>query len=220
MRKKHYICNRLYATKHFALMKIRPWGFIRNIFPDMIWEIDDPNGVFLTFDDGPTPGITEWILSTLKQYDAKATFFVLGKNAEMYPDLMQRITDEGHKIGNHTYSHQKGWGMPLEKYIEDVDFADDILHTDLFRPPYAQTTPSQIRAVAKRHKVIMWNILSRDYAHITPEKCVREVVPHICPGAIIAFHDSQKTFRNMSYALPKVLERVKELGLKCKIIEL
>ena len=120
----------------------------------MIWEIDDSNGVFLTFDDGPTPGVTEWILATLKRYDAKATFFVLGKNAEMYPDLHQRIIDEGHKIGNHTYSHQKGWGMPLEKYIEDVDFADDILHTDLFRPPYARVTPSQMRAIGQRYKVI------------------------------------------------------------------
>ena len=202
-------------------MKIKPWGFIRKLFPDMIWEIDDPNGVFLTFDDGPTPGITEWILSTLKQYDAKATFFVLGKNCEMYPDLHQRIISQGHKIGNHTYSHQKGWGMPLEKYIEDVDFADDILHSDLFRPPYAQITTSQVRAVAKHHKIIMWNILSRDYSRaVTPEKCLREVLPHISAGSIIAFHDSQKSFRNMSYVLPMVLRRVQELGLKCKIIEL
>lgn len=187
----------------------------------MIWEIDDPEGVFLTFDDGPTPGITEWILSTLKRYDAKATFFVLGKNAEMYPDLYERIIREGHKIGNHTYSHQKGWGMPLDKYIEDVDFAEDILHTDLFRPPYAQVTPSQIRAVAQRYKIIMWNILSRDYSPaISPQECVKGVVKYIAPGAIIAFHDSEKSFRNMSYTLPKVLERVKELGLKCKIIEL
>ena len=122
-------------------MKINPPKFIRRLYPDMIWEIDDSNGVFLTFDDGPTPGITEWILDTLRRYDAKATFFVLGKNAELYPDLYQRMRDEGHKIGNHTYSHQKGWGMPLEKYIEDVDFADDILHSDLFRPPYAVSRP-------------------------------------------------------------------------------
>ena len=87
-------------------MKINPPKFIRRLYPDMIWEIDDSNGVFLTFDDGPTPGITEWILDTLRRYDAKATFFVLGKNAELYPDLYQRMRDEGHKIGNHTYSHQ------------------------------------------------------------------------------------------------------------------
>lgn len=202
-------------------MKIKPWGFIKRLFPDMIWEIDDPNGVFLTFDDGPTPGVTEWILSTLKRYDAKATFFVLGKNAEMYPDLYQKIIDHGHKIGNHTYSHQKGWGMSLEKYVEDVDFADGILHTELFRPPYARVTPSQMRAVGQRYKIIMWNILSRDYtAAISPAECARGVVKYIEPGCIIAFHDSDKSFRNMSYALPRVLERVKELNLKCKIIEL
>ena len=202
-------------------MKIKPWGFITRLYPDMIWEIDDPNGVFLTFDDGPTPGVTEWVLSVLKQYDAKATFFVLGKNAEMYPDLYQKIIDQGHKIGNHTYSHQKGWRMPLEKYIEDVDFADGILHSNLFRPPYAQVTPSQMRALGQRYKIIMWNILSRDYSPaISPAECARGVVKYIAPGCIIAFHDSEKSFRNMSHALPKVLARVRELNLKCKIIEL
>lgn len=202
-------------------MKINPGRLIRHIFPDMIWEIDDRDGVFLTFDDGPTPGITEWILATLKQYDAKATFFVLGKNVEMYPDLYQKILDAGHKIGNHTYSHQKGWRMSLESYVEDVDFADTLLHTDLFRPPYAQVTPTQMRVLGQRYKIIMWNILSRDYARtVSPTQCYKGVVKHLAPGAIIAFHDSEKSFRNMSYALPRVLERVKELGLRCKIIEL
>ena len=99
--------------------------------------------VYLTFDDGPTPGVTEWILDQLAEYDAKATFFCLGKNAEQYPHLYRMIVDAGHAIGNHTYSHQKGWGMSLERYLEDVDFANDILHTDLFRPPYARIKPSQ-----------------------------------------------------------------------------
>ncbi len=202
-------------------MKIRPWGFLRRLYPDMIWEIDDSNGLFLTFDDGPTPGVTEWVLATLKRYDAKATFFVLGKNAELYPDLYRRILDEGHKIGNHTYSHQKGWGMSLERYVEDVDLAADILHTELFRPPYARVTPAQMRAVGQRYKIIMWNVLSRDYSFaLTPEQCARGVLKHVERGAIICFHDSDKSFRNMSYALPRVLERAKELGLKCKIIEL
>ena len=114
-------------------MKIKPPKFIRRLMPDLIWEIEDNEGVFLTFDDGPTPGVTEWILATLKRYDAKATFFVLGKNVEMYPDLYQLILKEGHKVGNHTYSHQKGWSMSLERYIEDIDFAGDIVHSELFR---------------------------------------------------------------------------------------
>lgn len=202
-------------------MKIRPWGIFKRLYPDYIWQIDDPNGVYLTFDDGPTPGVTEWILATLRRYEAKATFFMLGKNAEQYPDLFQRIIDEGHKAGNHTYSHQKGWGMSLERYIEDVDLADGILHTELFRPPYGRVTPAQMRAVGQRYKIIMGNILSRDYSPtVSPEMCVRGVVEHIEPGCIINFHDSDKTFRNMSYALPRVLERIREMGLKCKIIEL
>lgn len=202
-------------------MKIRPWGIFKRLYPDYIWQIDDPNGVYLTFDDGPTPGVTEWILATLRRYEAKATFFMLGKNAEQYPDLFQRIIDEGHKAGNHTYSHQKGWGMSLERYIEDVDLADGILHTELFRPPYGRVTPAQMRAVGQRYKIIMGNILSRDYSPtVSPEMCVRGVVKHIEPGCIINFHDSDKTFCNMSYALPRVLERIREMGLKCKIIEL
>ena len=189
--------------------------------PDLIWEIEDQEGVFLTFDDGPTPGVTEWILATLKRYNAKATFFVLGKNAEMYPDLYQMIINEGHKVGNHTYSHQKGWSMSLERYIEDVDFAGDIVHSELFRPPYARVTPAQMKAVAKRYKIVMWDIVSRDYNRtLSPEKCLKNVTDYITAGSIVVFHDSEKAFKNMSYALPRTLKKVQQMGLKCKIIEL
>ena len=202
-------------------MKIKPPKFIRRLMPDLIWEIDDNEGVFLTFDDGPTPGVTEWILSTLKRYNAKATFFVLGKNVEMYPDLYQMILKEGHKVGNHTYSHQKGWSMSLERYIEDIDFAGDIVHSELFRPPYARVTISQLRAVAKRYKIVMWDIVSRDYNRaLSPQRCLDNVIKHLAAGSIVVFHDSEKAFKNMSYALPRTLKRVQEMGLKCKIIEL
>ena len=202
-------------------MKIKPPKFIRRLMPDLIWEIEDENGVYLTFDDGPTPGVTEWILSTLRKHNAKATFFVLGKNAEMYPDLYQMIINEGHKVGNHTYSHQKGWSMSLERYIEDVDFAGDIVRSELFRPPYARVTLAQLRAIAQRYKIVMWDIISRDYNRALPkEKCLKNVTDHICAGSIVVFHDSEKAFKNMSYALPRTLKKVEEMGLKCKIIEL
>ena len=111
--------------------------------------------------------------------------------------------------------------MSLERYIEDVDLAAGLVQTELFRPPYARVTPSQMRAVGQHYKIIMWNVLSRDYSPtVSPTECAKGVLKHIAPGAIIAFHDSDKSFRNMSYALPRVLERAKELGLKCKIIEL
>ena len=202
-------------------MKIRVPQFIRNMFPDLVWQIEDERAVYLTFDDGPTPGITEWILSTLRRYNAKATFFVLGKNVEMYPDLCEKILAEGHRIGNHTYSHQKGTRMSLERYLEDIDFASTMVQSELFRPPYARCTPSQLRAVAQRYKIIMWSIISRDYNRkVTGERCLQGVLPYIKAGEIILFHDSEKSFANMSYALPKVLERIAELGLKCKAIEL
>lgn len=202
-------------------MKITPPKFIRKLLPDLIWQIDDERGVYLTFDDGPTPGITEWILSLLKRYDAKATFFVLGKNVERYPDLYAKIIADGHRVGNHTYSHQKGYLMSLEQYLEDIDFASYSVQSNLFRPPYARVTLPQLRAVAKRYKIVMWSIISRDYNRkISGERCLQGVLPHIKAGVIILFHDSEKSFANMSYALPKVLERIAELGLKCKAIEL
>ena len=212
-----YICTR----PERQAMKLKPPKFIRRLMPDLIWEIEDDEGVFLTFDDGPTPGVTEWILSPLDKYNAKATFFVLGKNVEMYPDLYQRIVEAGHKVGNHTYSHQKGWGMSLERYLEDIAFAGTLVHSELFRPPYARVTPSQMRAVAKHYKIVMWDIVSRDYNRaLSPERCLQNVVKHVEAGSIVVFHDSEKAFRNMSYALPRTLQYLREKGLKCKIIEL
>ena len=202
-------------------MRVNPGKILNWMFPDVVWQMDDPSGIYLTFDDGPTPGVTEWILQTLDRYDAKATFFVLGKNVEMYPDLYQKILDAGHKVGNHTYSHQKGWTMSLERYLEDIDFAGDIVHSELFRPPYARVTPAQMKAVAKRYKVVMWDIVSRDYNRaLSPEGCLRNVTKYLAPGSIVVFHDSEKAFKNMSYALPRTLEFIREKGLKCKMIEL
>ena len=191
------------------------------MLPDLVWQIEDERGVYLTFDDGPTPGITEWILEMLRRYNAKATFFVLGKNVERYPDLYAKILAEGHSVGNHTYSHQRGYLMSLERYMEDIDLASYSVQSNLFRPPYARVTTSQLRAIAQRYKIVMWSIISRDYNRkISGERCLQGVLPHIKAGAIILFHDSEKSFANMSYALPKVLKRIDELGLKCKAIEL
>jgi peptidoglycan/xylan/chitin deacetylase (PgdA/CDA1 family) len=187
----------------------------------MIWSIEDNEGLYLTFDDGPTPGVTEWILNTLDRYDAKATFFVLGKNVELYPDLYEMILERGHKVGNHTYSHQNGWGMSLERYIEDVDFASDMVHSELFRPPYARITPAQLRSVAKRYRVVMWSILSRDYnRRLSPKACLKGTIRDLRGGDIVSLHDSAKSFRNTSYVLPALLRYARERGLECKILEL
>ena len=202
-------------------MRISPPKFLCRLFPDLVWRIDDEEGVYITFDDGPTPGATEWILATLAKYDAKATFFMLGKNVEMYPDLYEKIVSAGHSVGNHTYSHQKGWGMSVERYVEDVDFASDVVASTLFRPPYARITPSQLRAVGSRYNIVMWSLLSMDYRrNLRREVCARRLVRDVRAGDIILFHDSAKAFKNMSYALPRLLQHLRERGLKCKAIEL
>ena len=202
-------------------MRIKPGKILKWLYPNVVWSIDDKEGIYLTFDDGPTPGVTEWILHTLERYDAKATFFVLGKNVELYPDLYQMILDRGHKIGNHTYSHQKGWELPLDRYIEDVDLAGDMLHTELFRPPYARVTRKQLKVIAQRYRIVMWNVLSRDYnVHLTPKLCLKETIKGLRGGDIISMHDSAKSFKNTSYILPALLRKARAKGLKCKIIEL
>ncbi len=194
---------------------------LTRMFPSLRWNIPGDEHVFLTFDDGPTPGITEWILEQLSNYNAKATFFCLGKNAEQCPDLFQKIVEGGHRIGNHTYSHQKGWRMSLERYVEDVDFANQILKTDLFRPPYGQIKPVQLRVLSERYNIIMWNVLSRDYSRVvSPRQCLRNVTEHVGPGSIVVFHDSHKAFRNLRYALPRTLDYLQKQGLECASIDL
>ncbi len=201
-------------------MRFKPPKFLKHIAPGLIWNMDGEPDVYLTFDDGPTPGNTEWILETLAKYDAKATFFCLGKNVEQYPETFGRIIAGGHKAGNHTYSHQKGWGMSVERYVEDVDFANQLIHSDLFRPPYGRITPVQARILSERYTLVMWDVLSRDYSSlITPRQCTKNVLKHVGAGSIVVFHDSWKSARNMRYALPRVLEYLKEQGLRCSTIE-
>ncbi len=191
------------------------------LWDSLIRHIDSPDEVFLTFDDGPTPGVTEWVLETLGRFDAKATFFALGKNAEQYPQTFARILEAGHRVGNHTYSHQKGWGMSLRRYVEDIDFAAQIVHSDLFRPPYGRITPKQLRVLGERYNLIWWDVLSRDYSSlITPRQCVRRVLKRVRPGSIVVFHDSLKASRRLKYALPRVLEYIYESGWRCSSIEI
>lgn len=202
-------------------MLFKPPKFLRRLMPSLVWDMEGEEDVFITFDDGPTPGNTEWILDTLAKYDAKATFFCLGKNVEQHPEVFQKILDAGHKAGNHTYSHQKGWRTSLERYVEDVDFANQLIRSDLFRPPYGRIKPAQARILSERYNLIMWDVLSRDYSNLVkPRQCVRNVTKHVKAGSIVVFHDSPKSSRNMRYALPRVLEHIKDMGLKCSSIEL
>lgn len=202
-------------------MYFKPPKILKKIFPTLIWEIEESGDVFLTFDDGPSPEATPFVLDTLKQYGAQATFFCLGKNVEQYPELFQRILDEGHMVGNHTYSHQKGWQMKTWRYIEDVDFANNLIHSNLVRPPYGRIKPRQARLLSERYNLIMWSVLSRDYSrYVSPRKCVTNVTKHVRGGSIVVFHDSKKSFRNLRYALPRVLQFLQEKSYRCSGIEL
>ena len=203
-------------------MRIKPPKLIRRLFPTFIWNFpDEKDGIFLTFDDGPRPEITPWVLDLLDKYNAKATFFCIGKNVEMFPELFEEVKRRGHAVGNHSYSHVKGWGMKTGDYVRDIDIAGDMIKSNLFRPPYARIGPNQARVLNERYYHIMWNIISRDYnRNISGETCARNVIPYLEPGAIIVFHDSIKCSRNLFEALPKVLEAIKEKGLVCKRIEL
>lgn len=202
--------------------------FIRMVFPNYIWKIpNDENKVFLTFDDGPTPEITEWVLEQLKTYNAKATFFCIGDNIQKHPELFQKSICEGHAIGNHTFNHLNGWDTSTAEYLKNVAFCESEIrshnseHGNLFRPPYGKLKKSQSKILRESgYKVIMWDVLSRDYdATITPEKCLDNVLKNVESGSIIIFHDSKKAAQNLKYVLPRTLEFLKEKGFVCATID-
>jgi peptidoglycan/xylan/chitin deacetylase (PgdA/CDA1 family) len=189
---------------------------LMKVFPELIWrfrekEKNDNNHVYLTFDDGPTPGVTTWVLDQLRQFEAKGTFFCLGKNVEKNPDLYKKIIEEGHAVGNHTYSHLKGWQMDNTEYFNDIDLAGNFIDSSLFRPPYGKVTSSQIRYLSDHYQIVMWDVLSQDYGqNVPPDKVLSNVLDNVRGGSIVVFHDSIKAEPNLTYALPRVLESLSE----------
>ena len=187
---------------------------IKKLFSKYIWDLpNNENKIYLTFDDGPTPEITEWTLNQLNNYNAKATFFCIGDNIRKYPEIFKKVVSEGHSIGNHTFNHLNGWKTNTNDYIENVKncFIHQQLTTNnqqLFRPPYGKIKPSQSKKLRKQgYKIIMWDVLSEDFdATISKEKCLENVLNNMQSGSIIVFHDSIKAFANLEYTLPKVLE--------------
>ena len=192
---------------------------VKSLFPTLVWDIPTKSkDIYLTFDDGPTPEITNWVLETLKQFSAKATFFCVGKNIEQYPSIFQQIVKDGHGIGNHTHNHIKGWKASADSYLKDVAQAQEVINTqvqkseirnqNLFRPPYGQITPKQIKKLQEQaYKIVMWNVLSVDWDNsLTKEACLKNVINHADSGSVIVLHDSVKASKNMKYVLPKVLE--------------
>lgn len=192
-----------------------PW-VIRKLFPSLVTRIAVKDKIaFLTFDDGPIPEVTPQILDILAEYNAKATFFCLGKNVEKYPAIFESIRNDGHAAGNHSFEHKNGWKTQNPVYFEDIDKADKLIKSGLFRPPYGKIMPSQIKYLKSRFKIVMWDVLSGDFdPDISKEKCVENVMKNVKPGSIIVFHDSIKAKEKVLYALPVILKKFSAMGYR------
>jgi peptidoglycan-N-acetylglucosamine deacetylase len=198
---------------------------VKKLFSNYIWDIpNNENKVYLTFDDGPTPEITEWTLNQLKSYNAKATFFCIGDNVRKFPEIFKKVISDGHSIGNHTYNHLNGWKTSKDNYIQNATQFETEYHKlnseycKLFRPPYGKIKPSQSKTLRKLgYKIIMWDVISYDFdATISPEKCLENVLKNIQSGSIIVFHDSKKAYTNLEFVLPRTLAYIKEKGFICE----
>jgi peptidoglycan/xylan/chitin deacetylase (PgdA/CDA1 family) len=198
-------------------------GFIMRFFSKYTWRLSsNKNEIFLTFDDGPTPEITEFVISELKKFNAKATFFCIGKNIINQSEIFRKIISEGHAIGNHTQNHLHGWKTDNQEYLKNVLACENIISeldqkigaSKLFRPPYGKIKNSQARHLLKNgSKIIMWDVLSGDFdTSISKEKCLQNVLKNTKKGSIIVFHDSVKAAEKMKYALPKVLQIFSDKG--------
>lgn len=193
---------------------------LKRMFTTQIWSLPaNEKNIYLTFDDGPTPNITNWVLDCLKDFSAQATFFLIGKNAVEQPELFERTLDENHRIGNHTFNHLNGWNTRNTTYVRNILAADKLLHTRLFRPPYGRITNSQTRLMAKRFDIIMWDVLSGDFdTDLSREQCLNNVIGNTGAGSIVVFHDSVKAFDRMQFTLPRMLEHFSKQGFSFKAI--
>ena len=189
--------------------------FIQALFPSLVWRKETlDNEIWLTFDDGPTPEVTPWILSVLKKENVKATFFLVGQQIEEFPELVGAIIKEGHTIANHSYSHKNGWLTNKEKYLEDIDNCQELMpNNKLFRPPYGKITKTQIAVLKEKYKIILWDVLSYDFNQNTSPKKVQEnIIQNTISGSIIVMHNNQMSFKNLEPTLEKIIQQLKAKG--------
>ncbi len=191
-------------------------NFIRNIFPGFVWRIPtDEKVIYLTFDDGPVPEVTEFVLDTLEDYGALATFFCVGDNVRQHPFVYRKIVEQGHSIGSHTYNHISGWGTDNLKYFHNVRHAATTVQSSLFRPPYGRIKPNQANFLLRHYNIIMWDVLSGDFnIRLDGQTCFENVRDNAIPGSIVVFHDSVKALPRLQEALPKTLAYFSSLGYR------
>lgn len=187
----------------------------------LTWDMPlEGQKIYLTFDDGPVPEVTPEVLSILNRYNAKATFFCVGNNAQKHPQIFANIKAAGHAVGNHTFNHVQAWKTPAGDYLRDVNKCGQLFSSRLFRPPHGQLTPWLIHELSQHFKIILWSVLTGDFdPWLSPEKCVDNAIRNTRPGSIIVFHDSVKASKNMLFALPIFLEYFKNHGAEFSTIE-
>ena len=188
--------------------------FLRWYYTGVTWNRSrKEKKLYLTFDDGPIPEITPWILDILSSYNIKATFFCVGENIVKHPSIFERLISDGHRIGNHTYNHLKGWETTDQDYFDNIQKCNSLTKSNLFRPPYARAKKSQINKLKKNYELIYWDVLSGDFdINLTPEKCLKNVIDYTKNGSIIVFHDNIKAIPGVKYTLPRFIEFALEQG--------
>lgn len=195
---------------------VRPPQILRSFYKGSVWRMDKNDPViYLTFDDGPIPELTPWILDVLKSHNIKATFFCVGENIIKYPEIFKQILTDGHQVGNHTFNHIKGWKVSTSVYQENLEKCQVLTKTNLFRPPYGRIKKSQFKLISEKHKVVFWDVLTYDYDRLTsPKKCLDNALKHTRNGSIVVFHDNIKAEANLKFALPHYIEHFLKLNYK------
>lgn len=198
----------------------QPPRIFRMLYPGALWRMDPrEKAVYLTFDDGPIPGVTPWVLDLLDKYQIKATFFMVADNAVKHPKEYQMVVERGHRIGNHTFNHVRGFQISLEDYIANTEKANELFQTDLFRPPHGFMTRAQYQYAKANYRIVMWDLVTRDYSkRLNGPQVLRKVKNCARNGSIITFHDSLKAEDKLRYALPRSIDWLLEQGYSFKIL--
>lgn len=200
------------------ILLIQPKSILKKIYPKATWNLNRTEKIiYLTFDDGPIPELTEWVLAELLKFKAQATFFCVGENILKYPDIFEKVKSQGHRVANHTMHHIKGFKHNVPDYLKEVDECKALIGNNLFRPPYGQLKRRQYKAlIEKNYRIILWDVISYDYEAISPENCLTNVLGNTRSGSVVLFHDNLKAEKNLKYTLPLFLQHFSNLGYEFK----